>query len=1365
MLLQDFEKNHSEDQDSHGNSPMARSGNYLLRPERKLLFGTVQFYEDILESLNDIYIAVITITGKHVAAWGNNKLHETYGFTPAGLKGKLLEDIYDENAVKLLRSKLAEVCEKGERISFRFQSKLSTGLHWIHVLFTPLSESNGSGISVVGCFQNVTETLANENKIRQIKEDQNYAFERDKEGILSTNNKGVIISANKTLTEMIGYEEDKLVGFKLTHLPFINSRSVHFFQNLLDIDEKKRDIPGFEMEWKTAQGQVSWSHVKVEVLSNQERFTGLRIRCIDITEQKLIEKELLKSKQAYKVIIENAGEAIFILQNEKIVFSNSKLADLLGIGLGEPILKSFKEFIHTADQPKFRALLDNEQGPGKIQGALTLRLNSGGNPRWVECKMIGIDWNDTPAFLFYATDVTAFMTLGDKEKKSLELYKFISDKVWEFIEQEDGSDTYRFIADKMREVPGVEAVLLISYNEIENCAKLERISGSHETIMNLYEIIHTNIPDFLKQVSHEQFKNLAFGNLIKYNDGLFERGSSFFPGSSLSLIQKTLEVEGVYLIGLKQGAKVYGNAMIFLKEGATFSDAKIIESIARMGAAALHRKIEWDGIRSGEKKYRHIFESLQDIYLRADIDGTITEISPSVYSISGYKPDEIKGKHFRHFFPGKNILFSYAKGLLQDGLLEDKNISLKKRSGEIIHASLNARLILNEKGRPAGWEGFIRDISERRMMEERFQLSEEKFRTLADFTFGWEYWSSPEGKLIYMSPSCLRISGYTREEFYSNSHLLSEITHPEDMDRYLHHIAVEETKNKTDVLKFNYRIVTKDGQVKWINHICQEVFNQEGKSLGRRVSNRDITERKEAEDKLRLSEERFRTLFFESPDAVFVENYDGVILDVNPAACKLHGIEKEELIGKNILDLILPEEKEQVAADFSKWVTGELANYRGKILSKSKNVIPIEIHGSKIHFSGQGALLFIVRDITEVVEKEEWLRKSVERAEHADKLKSAFLANVSHEIRTPMNAIIGFSEILTNQDLSAAEREEFINYITQGGNTLMNLIEDIIDITKIEAGQIKINFSDCKVDNLLDELYATFLKIKNKTNKSGIELRLNKPALESGFVISTDPYRIRQILTNLLGNAIKFTKVGFVEFGFILKGANQIEFYVKDSGIGIPADKMYLIFERFGQVNDNNNPEFKGTGLGLSISKKLAELLGGDLRVDSVENVGSAFYLTLPVSKQAVEEVVTEKKPVVSDRDWSAKTFLIAEDSILNYTFLEALLQKTKVKLLWAKNGREAVDMCRDNPGIDLVLMDIKMPVLSGLEAIGEIRQFNPDLPIVVQTAYAMPEDRDKSLAAGGDEHLTKPLNVKELFETITRFVEKQIQENPHSLD
>jgi CheY-like chemotaxis protein len=266
-------------------------------------------------------------------------------------------------------------------------------------------------------------------------------------------------------------------------------------------------------------------------------------------------------------------------------------------------------------------------------------------------------------------------------------------------------------------------------------------------------------------------------------------------------------------------------------------------------------------------------------------------------------------------------------------------------------------------------------------------------------------------------------------------------------------------------------------------------------------------------------------------------------------------------------------------------------------------------------------------------------------------------------------------------------------------------------------------------------------------------LRLNKPVVEENFNISTDPSRIRQILSNLVGNALKFTDEGFIELGFTTTGDQKIIFYVKDTGIGIPKEKQHVIFERFGQVEDPTGKERLGTGLGLSISKKLAELLGGTLTFDSETGRGSVFYLTLPVKKEFTNVVVREKQRHLLPNDWSNKTFLIAEDSILNYTYLEALFQKTKVKIIWAKDGKEAIDICRENNAIDLVLMDIKMPILNGLEAITEIKKFRKELPIIVQTAYAMPEDRERSFAAGGDEHLTKPINAEELFTTINKFL------------
>jgi PAS domain S-box-containing protein len=553
------------------------------------------------------------------------------------------------------------------------------------------------------------------------------------------------------------------------------------------------------------------------------------------------------------------------------------------------------------------------------------------------------------------------------------------------------------------------------------------------------------------------------------------------------------------------------------------------------------------------------------------------------------------------------------------------------------------------------------------------------------------------------------------------------------------------------VLIFDYRIRSKNGDVKWISHICQEVYDENEISLGRRVSSHDITERKKAEQELKNSEARFRTLFIESPDAVFVVDKRSIILDINPAACQLVKFSKKELTGKSILDLVPTSERKVVSKTFSKWIAGEVTTYRGNTINSQGNTIPIDVHGSNITYSGENVMMCIVRDITDIINKENKLQEIAKKAEEADMLKSAFLANVSHEIRTPMNAIVGFSEILTNQDLSKKERQEFINYITQGSNTLMNLIEDIIDITKIEAGQIKIDFSECHVGKLLDELYATFLKMKNQSGKSGVELRLKKPNVAEDFTILTDPLRIRQIFSNLLGNALKFTEEGFIEFGFELSGNGAIHFYVKDTGIGIPKEKQKLIFERFGQADDKKKNNPKGTGLGLAISIKLAELLGGGLTVESEYGQGATFTLSLPLDKNAYVEKDAGKPLIGHDINWSNKLFLIAEDSILNYTFLEALLQRTKVRLKWAKNGKEAVEMCLENPDIDLVLMDIKMPLLDGLEAIAQIKSARSDLPIIVQTAYAMAEDRGRSIDAGANDHLTKPLNPEKLFGAITK--------------
>ena len=375
-------------------------------------------------------------------------------------------------------------------------------------------------------------------------------------------------------------------------------------------------------------------------------------------------------------------------------------------------------------------------------------------------------------------------------------------------------------------------------------------------------------------------------------------------------------------------------------------------------------------------------------------------------------------------------------------------------------------------------------------------------------------------------------------------------------------------------------------------------------------------------------------------------------------------------------------------------------------------------------------VLTIARDITERKFDEQKLQQAKIKAEESDNLKTAFLANLSHEIRTPMNAIIGFSDMLADPMLSTDDKNEYISLIKNSGNALMNLINDIIDLSKIEAGQMDFETKDFDPEEIIDEVFTFFQKEKKEKEKDNIEIIFEKPPVKATF-IQSDPVRFKQIMVNLVSNALKFTEKGFIKIGYQIKSDQTIEFSVKDTGIGIPSDKLELIFDRFRQADDSRTRVYGGTGLGLTITRKLVELMGGNIRVESMEGSGSIFYFMLPynvrinqfVSDSAVE---IKKKPAFN---WEGKNFLIAEDVESNYLFLERVLKRTHATIIWAQNGQEAVDVFKQHLNtipIDFVLMDIQMPVLNGLEATKIIKQIQHDIPVIAQTAFALEDDREK---------------------------------------
>ena len=413
------------------------------------------------------------------------------------------------------------------------------------------------------------------------------------------------------------------------------------------------------------------------------------------------------------------------------------------------------------------------------------------------------------------------------------------------------------------------------------------------------------------------------------------------------------------------------------------------------------------------------------------------------------------------------------------------------------------------------------------------------------------------------------------------------------------------------------------------------------------------------------------------------------------------------------------------------------------------NFIPGEITTS-------GSIVFSAHEITERKDYENELIQGREKARKSDLMKSSFLANMSHDIRTPMNAIIGFSELLKERELSEEERRKFLDQITKNGESLLNLVNDIIDVSKIEAGVLSIHKANCPINQICIELYDFYSGYLALKAKKQVTLNFIRGFDDLNQLIVTDPMRFRQIMSNLLSNAIKFTEKGSIEFGYAFADKQTLQFFVRDSGIGIPLKDHDRIFDQFTRVESVMEQNQGGTGLGLAISKNLTILLGGKMWVESQVGKGSAFYFTLPYSP--VEE--TYKSPIPKPRltalpDLSDKKILIVEDDFSSYSYLQAALKRLRTKLIWAKDGQTAVKYCKEMSDIDLVLMDIQLPKLTGFEATPMIKKIRPDLPVIAQTAYTMSGEEQKCYKAGCDDYLAKPIIPGDLVEKVCKFLEK----------
>lgn len=510
--------------------------------------------------------------------------------------------------------------------------------------------------------------------------------------------------------------------------------------------------------------------------------------------------------------------------------------------------------------------------------------------------------------------------------------------------------------------------------------------------------------------------------------------------------------------------------------------------------------------------------------------------------------------------------------------------------------------------------------------------------------------------------------------------------------------------------------------------------------------NNEVREKQLAYNSLKQSQEHLKAIHETSPFGIAVTNGEGKITTINQRLTEATGIPGKEFLDSSWLRHILQEDRKTIEMFWQNAhkYEGALPDLLFRLRDQSQYRW-IHLKGAPMKDENQFlGLVIVMENITEAKKFEQDLIKAKNKAEESDLLKSAFLANMSHEIRTPMNAILGFSDLLAADDYTNEEKSDFVEMIRSSGKMLLNLINDIIDISKIEAGELKIQHTTFRIDSLLEELFQTFRQQLDQNGKSGVRLILSGRDEAKNLEITTDKMRLMQIFTNLLSNATKFTQSGQIEFGMIKTG-DKLQFFVKDSGIGIPETKLDVIFERFRQADDSHTRVFGGTGLGLAITRNLTQLLGGAIWVESVEGKGSVFYFTLPAPETSTQSM----RPYP---DMSSKTILVAEDVETNFTLLNGMLKHTKTKVYHATNGLIAVHMANELKP-DLIFMDIQMPEKDGIQAMKEIKSVFPRVPVIAISAFALSEEGQKFIQMGFDSYLSKPLSLEKVIGSTELFL------------
>jgi PAS domain S-box-containing protein len=750
-----------------------------------------------------------------------------------------------------------------------------------------------------------------------------------------------------------------------------------------------------------------------------------------------------------------------------------------------------------------------------------------------------------------------------------------------------------------------------------------------------------------------------------------------------------------------------------------------------------------------------LFNSSQIPILIWDSSLVIIRVNQAFKDLTGYGWEDTENKKIDFLFPkGKtDSSLKFIKDMLASKKTEIIEVDILTKYNEIKTVLWNSANVFDNEGKVI-IATVAQDITKRKKSEDALTILETRYRRLFESALdGILIIDAETGRIIDVNPFLVDLLGYPKESFIDCE--LWELGFFRDIaankEKFL------ELQQKEYVRYDNLPLETFDGRKISVEFVSNVYLCNNIKVIQCNI--RDITEQTKAQSEIKFQAHLINNV----GQAIIATDLLGNVTYWNNAAEKIYGWSPAEAIGQNIINLTPAQQSKEQANDIMK-ILSEGKTWVGEFYVERKDgrSFPAFVTDTPI-LDSNGKLAGIIgisSDITERKQLEFDLIAAKEKAEENDRLKTAFLANMSHEIRTPMNGILGFTDLLKSPKLSGEEQQEYVSIIEKSGDRLLTIINNIINISKIESGHVEPIISETNVN---EQVEFTYNFLKPLAEEKDLHFFFKNSLPNNEVIILTDKEKIITILTNLVNNSIKFTPAGFIEFGYKKEG-NFLEFYVKDTGVGISREQKEIIFERFRQGSESLSRDYEGAGLGLSICKAYVEMLGGEIWVDvnlgntlpnwTAEKRGSTFHFTIPYKPVPNVELTDETNYInipVENKIGKLK-ILIAEDDEISKELIAIVTKDFSREIVIVDNGYQAVEACKNNPDFDLVLMDIKMPIMDGFEATRQIREFNKDLIIIAQTAYAFPDDREKAFGSGCNDYITKPIMKEGLINILNTY-------------